>query len=97
MLTIRACFFDVFGTLVDWRSGVAREARRILEPLGGAEPAVSKLNRHVSGRDLCFGLREFAAAFLDEYWLHFELVSVLLVAAVVAAVAVIDVNRGNRG
>jgi NADH-quinone oxidoreductase subunit J len=36
-----------------------------------------------------FGLREFAVAFLNEYWLHFELTSVLLVAAVVAALAVI--------
>jgi NADH-quinone oxidoreductase subunit J len=44
-----------------------------------------------------FGLREFSATFLNEYWLHFELVSVLLVAAVVAAVAVIKVNRGERG
>lgn len=32
----RALFFDVFGTLVDWRTGVAREARSILEPLGFA-------------------------------------------------------------
>ncbi|HVY57549.1 MAG TPA: haloacid dehalogenase type II [Xanthobacteraceae bacterium] len=31
---IRALFFDVFGTLVDWRTGVAREAERILAPLG---------------------------------------------------------------
>jgi 2-haloacid dehalogenase len=30
----KALFFDVFGTLVDWRSGVAREARSILAPLG---------------------------------------------------------------
>jgi 2-haloacid dehalogenase len=30
----KALFFDVFGTLVDWRSGVAREAERILGPLG---------------------------------------------------------------
>jgi NADH:ubiquinone oxidoreductase subunit 6 (subunit J) len=44
-----------------------------------------------------FSLREFSATFLREYWLHFELVSVLLVAAVVAAVAVIGVNRGQRG
>ena len=36
-----------------------------------------------------FGLQQFAIAFLDEYWLHFELTSVLLVAAVVAAMAVI--------
>jgi hypothetical protein len=30
---IKALFFDVFGTLVDWRSGVARECERILAPL----------------------------------------------------------------
>jgi 2-haloacid dehalogenase len=30
----KALFFDVFGTLVDWRTSIAREARRILEPLG---------------------------------------------------------------
>ncbi|HTS23280.1 MAG TPA: haloacid dehalogenase type II [Casimicrobiaceae bacterium] len=34
MPRIKALFFDVFGTLVDWRSSVAREARSILEPLG---------------------------------------------------------------
>jgi NADH-quinone oxidoreductase subunit J len=44
-----------------------------------------------------FGLREFSVTFLNEYWLHFELVSVLLVAAVVAAVAVIKVNQEDRG
>jgi 2-haloacid dehalogenase len=31
---VKALLFDVFGTLVDWRSGVAREARAILSPLG---------------------------------------------------------------
>jgi 2-haloacid dehalogenase len=31
---IKALFFDVFGTLVDWRTGVAREAESILKPLG---------------------------------------------------------------
>ena len=30
----KACFFDVFGTLVDWRSSIAREAELILKPLG---------------------------------------------------------------
>jgi 2-haloacid dehalogenase len=30
---VKALFFDVFGTLVDWRSGVAREAQRVLSPL----------------------------------------------------------------
>jgi NADH-quinone oxidoreductase subunit J len=40
-----------------------------------------------------FGLQAFAAAFLNDYWVHFELVSVLLVAAVVAALAVLQVVR----
>jgi 2-haloacid dehalogenase len=31
---VKALFFDVFGTLVDWRSGVAREAESILRPRG---------------------------------------------------------------
>lgn len=31
---IKAVFFDVFGTLVDWRNGVAREAKRLLAPQG---------------------------------------------------------------
>jgi 2-haloacid dehalogenase len=30
----KACFFDVFGTMVDWRSSVAREAEAALKPLG---------------------------------------------------------------
>jgi len=34
MTAVRALFFDVFGTVVDWRSGVAREAKRVLRPLG---------------------------------------------------------------
>ncbi|MGE5098129.1 MAG: haloacid dehalogenase type II [Betaproteobacteria bacterium] len=33
---VEALFFDVFGTVVDWRTGIAREARAILEPLGFA-------------------------------------------------------------
>lgn len=32
----KACFFDVFGTLVDWRTSIAREAEAILRPLGHA-------------------------------------------------------------
>jgi 2-haloacid dehalogenase len=31
---VKALFFDVFGTLTDWRSGVAREAEAILKPNG---------------------------------------------------------------
>ena len=36
MTTIRALVFDVFGTLVDWRSGIAREAERLLAPHAAA-------------------------------------------------------------
>jgi 2-haloacid dehalogenase len=32
--SVRALFFDVFGTLVDWRNGVARDAEAVLKPLG---------------------------------------------------------------
>jgi 2-haloacid dehalogenase len=31
---VKALFFDVFGTLVDWRTGVAQECERLLSPLG---------------------------------------------------------------
>ncbi len=34
ILGIRALFFDVFGTMVDWRTSVAREAESILGSLG---------------------------------------------------------------
>jgi len=31
-LSVKALFFDVFGTLVDWRSSIAREAEALLKP-----------------------------------------------------------------
>jgi len=31
---VKALVFDVFGTLMDWRNGVARESEKILSPLG---------------------------------------------------------------
>src|SRR5690349_15713267 len=31
---VKALAFDVFGTTVDWCSGVAREAQRMIEPKG---------------------------------------------------------------
>jgi NADH-quinone oxidoreductase subunit J len=43
--------------------------------------------------DQGYGIAKFSATFLNQYWLHFELTSVLLVAAVVAALAVIKVSR----
>ncbi len=35
-VAVKALFFDVFGTLVDWRSSIAREVRAVLEPRGHA-------------------------------------------------------------
>jgi 2-haloacid dehalogenase len=31
---VKALFFDVFGTLMDWRTSIARESQAILAPLG---------------------------------------------------------------
>jgi NADH-quinone oxidoreductase subunit J len=45
---------------------------------------------------ISYGIAGFSVAFLNEYWLLFELTSVLLVAAVVAALAVLGVGRGAR-
>ncbi len=36
MVAVKALLFDVFGTLVDWRSGIAREAEALLKPRGYA-------------------------------------------------------------
>ena len=33
-LAVKALFFDVFGTLVDWRTSIAREAQALLAPRG---------------------------------------------------------------
>lgn len=44
-----------------------------------------------------FSLAQFSTAFLGQYWLVFELTSVFLVAAIVAALAVIKVSRRADG
>ena len=36
MPDVKALVFDTFGTVVDWRNGVARESERILKPMGYA-------------------------------------------------------------
>lgn len=43
-----------------------------------------------------YGIAGFSVSFLNEYWLLFELTSVLLVAAVVAALAVLGIGRKAR-
>jgi NADH-quinone oxidoreductase subunit J len=40
-----------------------------------------------------FGVQAFSAAFLGQYWLYFELASVLLVVAVLAAVAIVKLKK----
>ena len=60
--------------------------------------AVNGLLGNTAGTSARFGLKEFSVSFLNEYWLHFELTSVLLLAAVVAALAVIKGATGrDRG
>jgi NADH-quinone oxidoreductase subunit J len=60
--------------------------------------AVNGLLGNATSTPARFGLKEFSVSFLNEYWLHFELTSVLLLAAVVAALAVIKGATGrNRG
>jgi NADH-quinone oxidoreductase subunit J len=44
-----------------------------------------------------FGMSQFSTLFLRDYWLPFELTTVLLVAAIVAALAVIKVSRRSHG
>src|SRR5438270_8101399 len=34
MPDVKALVFDTFGTVVDWRNGVARETEKILKPMG---------------------------------------------------------------
>jgi len=51
---------------------------------------------YVANTPASFGLAQFAAAFLTEYWLQFELTSVLLLVAVVAALAVIKGSKGRQ-
>ena len=36
MPDVKALFFDVFGTLVDWRTSIAREAQTLLKPFSTA-------------------------------------------------------------
>jgi NADH-quinone oxidoreductase subunit J len=48
-------------------------------------------------RAALFGVQPFSVEFLERYWLHFELTSVLLLAAVVAAIGVIRAGRRNDG
>ncbi len=42
------------------RGRVPKEIRHCIEEIGGSDAALRKLNRHVDGRALCWGLRDMA-------------------------------------
>ena len=81
----------------------ARYSRLIVPGAAGFVVLMVLLGRDIweglrgSAAGPALGVQPFSEAFLNDYWLHFELVSVLLVAAVVAALAVVEVGRRNRG
>jgi NADH-quinone oxidoreductase subunit J len=52
---------------------------------------------HSNSLAATFEVQPFSVEFLERYWLHFELTSVLLLAAVVAAIAVIKAGRRHDG
>lgn len=47
--------------------------------------------------DADFGVVNFSITFMQKYWLHFELTSVLLLVAIVAAVTVVKGGGRSRG
>jgi NADH-quinone oxidoreductase subunit J len=61
--------------------------------LGAGVAKLGGLQAATGGPAPAYLIQPFSAEFLREYWLHFELTSVLLVAAVVAAIAVIKSTR----
>ncbi|KQO57040.1 MULTISPECIES: haloacid dehalogenase type II [unclassified Methylobacterium] len=89
---IRALVFDVFGTLVDWRSGVAREAARLL----GAEAPTLDADAFADAWRRHYGpsmetVRSGARPFVDLDILHAE--SLPLVLAEFGIVGAPDATR----
>ena len=89
--------------LLERREASVRRYSRLLVPgivgvvvlLGAIVASIWKplpMPAHALG-EMSYGIGAFSVAFLTEYWFLFELTSVLLVAAVVAAVAVLGVFR----
>ena len=70
-------------------AGFAALAAVLCYALWRGEPATG------NATDAAYGVQPFSEVFLNEYWLYFELVSVLLVAAVVAAIAVVKLEAEN--
>jgi len=88
------------------RPGTARFSRLLLPGIAGTVLLLAVLGHGlwrsfsdapVAAGATDFGVKGFSVVFLRDYWLHFELISILLVAAVVAALAVLEVGRRKHG
>jgi NADH-quinone oxidoreductase subunit J len=80
------------GYLLPGLVGLAVLAGAFALGLGGPAPASGPAS---TGAE--FGVQRFSIDFLRDYWLYFELTSVLLVAAVVAAIAILKAKRRSNG
>ena len=72
---IRALVFDVFGTLVDWRSGVAREAERLIPGVDGGAFADAWRARYQPSLET---VRSGARPYVDLDVLHAESLAAVL-------------------
>ena len=75
--------------------GLVLAALLVYAVLGGRGEAPADTARVASPDAYLVG--PFSSEFLNDYWLHFELTSVLLVAAVVAAIAVLKGGKKKDG
>ena len=80
------------GYLLPGLAGLAVLLIAFLRGLGDATPAAGGADPGTA-----FDVQPFSAAFLNDYWLYFELTSVLLLAAVVAAIAILKARRRGNG
>ena len=80
------------GYLLPGLAGLAVLLIAFLRGVAGLAPAGSEV-----GPGTAFDVQPFSAAFLNDYWLYFELTSVLLLAAVVAAIAILKARRRGNG
>jgi NADH-quinone oxidoreductase subunit J len=78
-------------------AGVVAAALGVAVSRGRIATAAELATVQPEGAPAAFGVQPFSAEFLGHYWLHFELTSVLLLAAVVAAIAVIKAGRRHDG
>jgi NADH-quinone oxidoreductase subunit J len=80
------------GYLLPGLAGLAVLLIAFLRGVSGLAPASNAV-----GPGTAFDVQPFSAAFLNDYWLYFELTSVLLLAAVVAAIAILKARRRGHG